>query len=257
MNSEKKALSGKNYPPGSGLKDHTLSVQSSTEITKGTEPGKFSLSAVLRHENKERVVNLVERADKEYALKYAENWEICKKIGLPVVPTLRVTTQDSIVMTNLTADGSQLFGKAYAIEISKETKKRSLSPREKRFLELTDDKHFSEIEKQVRFYAELACNNEASLPFILPTDDAFELIIHPSGDWKLILLDLTFGALETTLLNDLPTDQLLSAFTSLTEDDLRRKPISVYTARAKNEQAVEVFLTNLKRARELLLDASK
>src|SRR6185369_10384550 len=71
-----------------------------------------------------RRVRLVERGhgqNQEWFIElgqnsYKDNWLLFKKAGLPVVPTLRETDRNTVLVTDVTADGSALCGKAFFIK---------------------------------------------------------------------------------------------------------------------------------------------
>lgn len=106
-------------------------------------------------------------------------WYKLKKAGLPVVPTMRKIGDYSVLMTNLTSDGSFLFGKytryakdaAVPKSMTKNLKKIPILP----------------IKQTAWIFADICNNNDIELAY----DDAFELLVHPNGSWELIMLDLS------------------------------------------------------------------
>ncbi len=170
---------------------------------------KYVHHAEIHHKNKVKKVKLVERENINVGgLKISEKWKILKGIGFPVVPTLRETDDGRVFMTDLKADGSELFGKSLAYELQnillfpppRTTLKAFEGMKNKEnFLKIVNDKEeFRKIEEKVKKYKKLA--NESKIR--LPVDDAFELVVHPDGTWDLVILDVESALSTNPYLSD-------------------------------------------------------
>ena len=113
-----------------------------------------------------------------------ETWHYLKKIGLPVVPTMRKIDDTSVLMTNLTADGSFLLGKYFSSKYLFGDNDISIPDQiVKNFLKIDS----REIRNKAAYYTGIASANHVELAF----DDAFEVLVHQDGSWNLVMLDLT------------------------------------------------------------------
>lgn len=108
-----------------------------------------------------------------------DTWHKLKKVGLPVVPTMRKVHEYTVLMTNLTADGSQLFGKYLAYTDNPQVSKEMI----KKFKKIKP----IEIKRKVWEMTEICNQNNIELAF----DDAFEVLVCPDGSWRLVILDLS------------------------------------------------------------------
>lgn len=166
-----------------------LLVRATSYIHQGAAD-KQKLTADMTYESKKKSVQLVER-DGQHGTLYRK-WLAMKAAGLPVVPTMRQTDRDTVVMTDLRADGSELYGKGLGGYILDRIQLRTVRPREKhplddRFLELMrSPQDLQKIMDKAAEYAQMA--NAAGI--LLPEDDPFELVIHPDRSWDLVCLDI-------------------------------------------------------------------
>jgi hypothetical protein len=181
--------------PGTILAEKISPRITTTRITKKTEPEIFLAGGsfdkyLIEGQIGNRDISLVAR---EVAEHVPTTWRKMKEAGLPVVPTLRIDPQTrergrpTVIMTDVKADGSELYGKGllWSLE-SNEARVRPRPDIDKYFLALTHSTHFNEIEKKVNEYKAVADKNHISLP----KDDAFELKIKPNGAWDMLILDL-------------------------------------------------------------------
>ncbi len=150
----------------------------------GTEPKNFVTGAFGSYN-----ISLIERLHEPEL--YERNWKAFKEAGLPVPPMLRKTPEGRLFVTDVKADGSEVYGKAFKILL--ETGQEGYRPRpeiDKLFLKLMrSHKERRKIEKSA-----LECVNIAtSRELILPSDGPFELVVHPNGTWDVMLLDLMLG----------------------------------------------------------------
>lgn len=208
--------------PISGNKSRRISEITSDKILGLGEEDKFVLQGVMRRGEQSRRVSLIERPydNPERIIKI---WKKFKEIGLPVVSTMRQIENGSLLLTNLKADGSEIFGKGYCLAI----KNGSLAVEngngkpEKAFLRVTEPTEISSIEQKALEFAALASEHDIELPI----DDPFELRVRPDGRWEVVILDL-----RSALLGDGGTD-----------------------LKFRNERAVETFMLFLKNIRDVLL----
>lgn len=174
-----------------GLNTHDIKVLSKKQFEKGGVEKKFRIEGEISRGEKTKAVSLVERDFGERNKDYLGKWKKLKEVGLPVVSTMRLTDQNKIVMTDLKADGSELYGKGIVFEIAL-AKYANKTPREssnidKIFLEIMDNEEEVElIKEKTNEYAKIATENGISLA----VDDPFELVVHPNGEWDLVCLDL-------------------------------------------------------------------
>lgn len=184
--------------PFSGRKKISAETKFSQSFFGGGTEEKHEIKADLHSDSgKVREVKLIERADNVGAdkLTYSEKWKMFKDAGLPVVPTLRKTEKGTVLMTDLRADGSEIFGKALAYKLSE----KAVFPEElsaevpysliNRFLEILEGRELEELKNKIKEYVAQASENK----ILLPIDDPFELIIHPDGSWDLVIVDLKHG----------------------------------------------------------------
>jgi hypothetical protein len=176
------------YHPSLEGSPTTLDQTSSTQFHAGGWEEKSLIEATVGdHE-----VSLVKR---HYDPHYIETWQAFREAGLPVVPTLRLAEIDgypSMLMTDLKVDGSELYGSGLAKTLrSGQPRVRPPDPNvDGRFLELTTPDQIEAVRAKAKEYAHRATQYGIKLP----SDDAFELHIHPGGEWGLITLDLALGA---------------------------------------------------------------
>lgn len=130
-----------------------------------------------------RKQSYVERA---YDENYFDNWAMMKSAGLPVVAEV-LKTDEGVLVRDLKADGSELYGKLLAMYLMGGHRRNRPRPKiDKLFLELTRDEELIEIRRKI-----VNCIQKANAHGIaLPHDDPFELIIHPDGKWDIIILDV-------------------------------------------------------------------
>ena len=137
-------------------------------------------------------VSLVERD--LFRKEYLSTWQSFKAAGLPVVPTVRINEETgAVLVTDIKADGSETYGKAtlYNHERWLFRRRREIDTL---FLRLMEPDTFPILERRVRECITIANAHALLLPF----DDPFELVVHPDGNWEVMILDLRHGkAVET------------------------------------------------------------
>ncbi len=183
--------------PGSGQRIHTLYITEAIKFTGGGVEPKFRVKANVRFP-KGREVHLIERSfgtdiDKRRRKGlYFANWVELKRVGLPVVDTVRETDEGTVFVTDVKADGSETYGKGLALSIVLGFREDDPSPRRRTnidplFKKIVGSRQIRLIEDQVNRCVDIATTNGIQLP---DGDDAFELLVHPNGSWQLMILDL-------------------------------------------------------------------
>lgn len=109
-------------------------------------------------------------------------WRKLKDAGVPTIPNVRIVDDDNVLITDLTADGSQFFGKAGYIKWLFEDRQPGLSGPEKHFVNVDIDK----VARRAREIELLALKHG----LVLPSDDPFDLLVHPTGAWEVVVLDI-------------------------------------------------------------------
>lgn len=123
-----------------------------------------------------------------YSELYYENWLLCRNAGLPVVPDMNISPPDAVVMKDLCADGSSLFGKHTIIgkyslfELSRTAGSTPPDHNESTFAHVNP----SNIHQRSNEIARRATQEG----ILLAQDDPSVLLMHPDGTWEVILLDL-------------------------------------------------------------------
>lgn len=193
-----------NLNPISGKRPVEVTSISRKELNDTGEETKYRHELVLNGRTRNKSMRMIERPDATFlhsSIKVSEKWRVFKEAGLPVVPTIRKTKEGKLFVTDLTVDGSEIYGKnvraklQYVLEFPDDVdSKEFLSEirRIKVFLQILQGEEFEKLIAQVQKYQDLA--NEKNIG--LPTDDAFELILHPDGSWELITLDLMSADVE-------------------------------------------------------------
>lgn len=160
-------------------------VEFSELNTGGAEP-KNIVTGQLK--GQDEIVSLVQRRGHFYP----STWRAMRQEGLPVVPELWTSSVGTILMPNLRADGSEMYGKGFATMLMvKHLAQFALgSPRNEAFLELFESESGrTAVAEQAQRYQAQATNTEIALPH----DDAFELLLHPDDSWELTIVDLSLA----------------------------------------------------------------
>lgn len=178
--------------PESGRNPVRIEISEVSKIPEGAETKHLLEGTVGR-----RRIFLVER---EFDQSYINNWHIFRKAGLPVVPTLRVSSRKTLLITDIKADGSEIYGKSLLTSLHDihEIRSRPRLDVDRIFLRLTQPGNFQTVDRKVKEYLDIANSEQIRLPF----DDPFEFVVHPDGSWELMILDLTYGYAIAKLLPD-------------------------------------------------------
>jgi hypothetical protein len=174
----------KEISPVGKSKPHQVKLLETIPLPKGTR-AKERWRLELSKREKTRAISLVKikveipamyRGELSSADYVADLWTTLKQIGIPVVPTLVVLSDNEVAMTDLTADGSGLYGK--------DNWGNNFSPQK------TDaifhDIDLEEVKKQALTFARLAANNHIGLS----PDHSFDLLVHPDGSWQPLARDI-------------------------------------------------------------------
>lgn len=94
--------------PVSGINPIALSIVSEFPFQMGGAESKTLIEATVGHSGKQRRVTLVERGRKAV---YIEKWNLLRNAGLPVIPTLRESSRETVLLTDLRHDGAEIYGK--------------------------------------------------------------------------------------------------------------------------------------------------
>ncbi|HEU4914454.1 MAG TPA: hypothetical protein VFT16_03575 [Candidatus Saccharimonadales bacterium] len=136
-----------------------------------------------------RPVSLIAR---KYEQRYVEAWKAYREAGLPVVPTLRVDpVRDRLIMTDLKADGGELYGKNLSLTLNDELPRdRPPNPAvDEHFLRLMSGEDRGKVVDRVLDIGEQATAQR----IVLPIDDPLELKVSPDGRWEVLSVDLALG----------------------------------------------------------------
>lgn len=177
-------------PEPSGRKPHSLTISERKQFFHGGEKPKHRLIGKMEDSKRmqSKRLRLVERDFGEATDRIIEMYSAYKKAGLPIVHTFRKTTEGKVAMTDVTADGSRIYGKAVSIHhFGSSGEKRSPDPMDAVFLEFMDDK---EAVAAIKIEAERIASLASENGIVLAADDPFELVIHPDKTWNLLCLDL-------------------------------------------------------------------
>jgi len=164
-----------------------------TPLNGGTEKKHF-VNLIFRNSERTRKLAMVERGPysrgQQALERVLERWKACKDCGIPVVPTLRITDDQTLIATDMKADGSEIYGKAMSMYFS-EFRKNTLTDVDYIFI-LIYQSEIAKIIDQAHRLAYLTAQNG----ILLPIDDGFELIVRTDGSWELIILDLYLAEVD-------------------------------------------------------------
>jgi hypothetical protein len=126
---------------------------------------------------------LVTMTDSE---RYYERWRFLRKNSIPTASSMRVADRWNVVMGDMTIDGSEFFGKEKYHDIGGQISDnihRSHSSIERIFLGINPLLIKKEIERiQMKLFG---------LGVRLPYDDRYDLLVHPDGNWEVLVIDLS------------------------------------------------------------------
>ena len=96
-----------------------------------------------------------------------------------MVPSVRLVSESKVMMTNLLADGSGVYGKHQALLESRNYRPQSTDPL---FMSLK----INRVLASAREIIKLANRKNIRLPI----DDPLTLLVHPDGSFKVMMLDI-------------------------------------------------------------------
>jgi len=128
-----------------------------------------------------------ENIDMLGAERYFERWKYLKKVKIPTIESMRYVGFGKVVMGDMTASGSNFFGKSEILKLENEVKNgehRHLSEAENRFLALDDKLVVLEIKKLLN----LAWGKDVDLPY---DNEEYTILLDKGGEFKVIVADLS------------------------------------------------------------------
>ncbi len=119
------------------------------------------------------------------AERYYYKWNLLRQKGIPTVGSMRIVDSGTVAMGDMTADGSQFFGKEIVSRSfeSEYQKKRPLSKTEEKYLEINP--------REIKDKLDNLFMDAWRKGVILPEDDYYDLLVHPDGTWQVMILDLS------------------------------------------------------------------
>lgn len=171
--------------PEVGRRHVILRHGTESEIFGGTEPKKLT-EGYLTYGDNAKFVSLVEREEDNLSF-MVKNWKMLRQAGLPVPPTIRILGKNKLMVTNLRVGGAEMYGKALYERIDYYNQRGMVFyPRkiDNLFVD-TLKTQWEAVKSEICQYQEMA--NKHGI--VLPSDDAFELLVKPDGSWKLVLTD--------------------------------------------------------------------
>lgn len=103
-------------------------------------------------------------------------WQTMKNAGLNVLPSVSASGDDEILETDLTADGSQIYGKDSRIDGRVDKKIDPL------FLNLD----LTKVEEAAKILSQKAYGGNIQLS----ADHSMDLVVHPDGSWIVMARDI-------------------------------------------------------------------
>lgn len=209
----------KEISPVGKAKTYQVKLLETTPLQKGTrlkERWRLGLSKGEKTRKISLVKSKVEipsmyRGELSSADYVAKIWTSLKQAGIPVVPTFVVLSDNEVAMTDLTADGSGLYGK--------DSWGNYFTPHE-------TDAIFRDIDlEEVRGQALTFARRAADHHIGLSQDHSFDLLVRPDGSWQPLARDIK----NTQLLDSFPDQDFIFQ---------------------QNAEAVERFITHLERTKK-------
>ncbi len=175
----------------------TFEVTKTTALTIGRGTIKHHLEvAPIDADRTSPPTSLIER---NFDAEYIDAWLAFHEAGLAVTPSLQLSSRNTLLVTDLKADGSEIYGKglkqilfdqSWPIDDDPPAQRQRPRPEtDKKFLGLFKWYHFRKIEREAFRFAEEAAERGIEIPL----DDPFELYVRPDGSWNFIALDLHGG----------------------------------------------------------------
>jgi len=174
-------------PDQNNATERVLEVINREDVFLGGEKRKFKIQTEEDRDGLEpQIYYFIQRDFGTETDEIIQIYYAYKQAKLPVVETFRRSNDGMVVMTDITADGSKVYGKATSQSMN-HGKPREPSPLDSVFLELiADGSVVKDMHDQALKLAAIAGDHGILLAY----DDPFELIIHPDKTWSLVCLDL-------------------------------------------------------------------
>jgi hypothetical protein len=155
---------------------------------------------------------------------YCEYWQRLREAGIPTIPTVRKINENEIIMTDLTKNESSFYGKDSVFGCFDRFKKNEINILDKHFLDI----EVSDMEEKIKEVLRKANENN----IVLPLDDPFDLLVHPNGNWEVLVLDLAtenrdVSESETRVLNDECVSHFLDLLKLNRDSLLGKQPPSI------------------------------
>lgn len=119
----------------------------------------------------------------EHATDYFADWNNFTKAGVHTVPLMKIYDEHTILMSDMTADGSVFYGKNMVYACFERFKNGKITDMDRKFLNIDPNDILKEAQRNVE------AANKAHL--FLPYDDPFDVLVHPDGTWEVVTIDLT------------------------------------------------------------------
>lgn len=184
--------------PGNTGSPIQLEIIRKNKFNHGGGKDKYKVDGnIIIDEETKLPIQLVQRNFGVNTERIFKTWEYCHYNNGPVIPIMAKADNGDVLMPDLEADGSTLYGRGVnAYMEGGHGELRRFEPRDNVFLEIMKKKeNVIEIEKLVDRNIKWFTDHDVRIAM----DDPFELIVHPDGSFEVISLDL-----EQTLLT--PTD---------------------------------------------------
>lgn len=118
-----------------------------------------------------------------------QNWVALRKAGVRVPDDFWILDDDTVVMADVTADGSGVYGKHDDPETGPEVSGPGLEYLKRK--PLPTDLLLKDIDMQhVQAAADIEMDKATRAGIILPRDGALDLVVGPGGEWYVASLDL-------------------------------------------------------------------
>ena len=120
--------------------------------------------------------------DNENAKGYAEYWLKLIRAGISTIPTVWIVGEKEVLITDMTSDGSVFYGKDNVNPSFQRYEKNKMTELDAVFLSIDPE--------EIKAKAEEIIKKANANGIFLPSDDPFDILIHPDGSWEVIVLDL-------------------------------------------------------------------
>lgn len=162
--------------------DGYMGVEECSQVTVRI-PGRFSSREIPMVSKEPRCFVSWRFFERNAAGRYVSTWTRLREAGIPVVPTLRKRNNSAVVMTDLTRDGSIIYGRHQAFVLLPYRHSDFFLKNHKPFMALDLD--------EVKRSAVEVLDTATGQGITLANDGALDLVVNPSGSWYLIALDIT------------------------------------------------------------------